>query len=1166
MNNDELSQFLNENFSDTKYIQSAINIANREGADKVFQSLNNSISKSRQFKQKGGLLGGGLNSNLFSGEQSFSSDGEDIINSIYKDYTGNKTTSSFIEPQLYSQDTRGELGQSPLRAFTNSVVRANPYLNLASTPGSLKRLEKSAKDWIGLGVDDLTGLVPDPNFNKDQYVKDNNISTEDLPYYDSVTSQQEADKLTNWISNRDKEFQEDSYFWGAQLAGSFTGVTLDPLTYAFPTLKTESLLARVSAAALGSGAITTVQEGLMHEADPTRSYEESLINIAASSIIAGAIGSQLRAAKNIDEQQQIANEARVKYGGKVTTAFQDVIRGNIKKETVVAADLSDLTSVNPAIYSSGDEGNIVSDALMYLNSKTNVTGSLDQSMFNSAKEASRKNTLHILPRQDGITEETPASLQRLSQHNQAQIAIRDSLDAINSSVSKGYDEAIVTDYMFKVAEDPAKIVLVPDNIKAEVQAAAASYRKPLDEYYQAGIKEDLGIYPKYNVWNEKFGYNYVSKQINKDLRYDPTVRDNLGNMIDERTKQSLNALDNEQFIQDTKQAMFDLDERRFLGSKMLPYDNIRLSDKIIWEKALNEIEVSKYANDALRTVIKEFDLKAIKGILQDDFKLVVDKVLDNLRNELRSYHKSPTENKIDDLFDTGGGDIELNITGNNINNIKSLARNRRLYTYSDVAIATNKGVKGSLERAASDFAMAKGFKENYGTHDPRIAFQNTTKEILKEAEDLKKNLNKSAADYQSKALAIDDAARRDIEDLKTQFQMVLGTYARDGDYSQPIYRHLRIFKTGYQTPVRMGASTLSMIPEVSAALYKDYMVGKVPELKSLGLLMKDVKKMSPEDLASIGIGATEMTQNNVLKTNIQALDPRGGLASKGETWANKVSALMFKTILFGKADDFIRRTLTHAGFNAHLPAMDRFMLGTATAEDKLLLSRAGLNKKKIEAIFRNIKTHSTLDEDGLRHFNEAKWDKEGRDACSFLFREVAKVSAVGLAEHQPQWLSTQLGSVLFAFQSYSWSNQMQRVMYNAYNLNSKRAEVVANIMISLMGAAVAVMARNTIKGKETNWERLPLDAVMYSGVLGTPADLSMLGVNTFLGGHQDALVRGSIPLYGTVGQLQAAGRVLTGSRTENDINKTIGLTGLGTWMYTSGIMNQLAKELSTTEK
>ncbi len=417
-------------------------------------------------------------------------------------------------------------------------------------------------------------------------------------------------------------------------------------------------------------------------------------------------------------------------------------------------------------------------------------------------------------------------------------------------------------------------------------------------------------------------------------------------------------------------------------------------------------------------------------------------------------------------------------------------------------------IEGIMHQYVRTMSADVEFKRMFGSVD-----------MVDQIESIKKGYAKTrrSVTEPKKLKALEQRMAHDIRDVEAMRDRIRGTYMMPKDPNSAILRMGR-FAMGWNFVRMLGGMTLSSIPDVGRVISRN---GFGRTGKSIAM-MTDFKRMNlfKADARKAGV-ALEMVLNSraATLTDLTDIYARGNAFEKG---------LRVATDSFGKATLMTQWNDTLKVWSGVM-SQDRFIAdvlkweaGTLSKTKKARLAHAGISEDMAGAIAEQFRLHG--DTDNLHFPNYTKWDDDiAKDAFKMaLLKDVdATVMTPGQGV-KPLWTSTATGKLLFQFKTFA-AEAHHKILLS--DLQFRDASALTNLLIMTSLGTLSYAVKQHARGAEveTDPAKLVIEGLDNSGVMGYFWDAN----NTV-----EQLTRGTVgvsPLVGESTMSRYASRNWTGA-------------------------------------
>lgn len=307
----------------------------------------------------------------------------------------------------------------------------------------------------------------------------------------------------------------------------------------------------------------------------------------------------------------------------------------------------------------------------------------------------------------------------------------------------------------------------------------------------------------------------------------------------------------------------------------------------------------------------------------------------------------------------------------------------------------------------------------------------------------------------------------------------------------------------------LGGMTPSALPDVGNIIMKE---GLRPLFgDALTKFATDLKgtRMARDELEIIGLGLDDVNRGrSALLEGVNASN------RKGQTFVeNGVHGLargFSKVALMTQWNNKVKQI---AGMTVQARMMRSFQKnwGQLSIRDRNKLARSGIGENGFEAIKRNLKGNIEQRESGILLPNTSNWNEPDADFARSLFRGAilrdVNIMIVTPGQEIPIWMSSEAGKFFTQFKSFAVSST-SRTMLTA--LQDKDMNTIMGIMTSVGLGTVSYVVKQKAADKEVDLsiDNLLKEGVDRSGVLGVLPEMNgalekmNIGFGRWTGGKQ----------------------------------------------------------------
>lgn len=1081
------------------------------------------------------------------------------------------------------------------RTFGRSLQRDSTTIQSTVSPiGNINNVARQINE--ELGISKLTSHLAyeeDPNFDPLKFVQDEGMEQYADSFLYTFNAQQAYD-LKAFIQVQEETLQLQANNPIMAFLGSTTALITDPTNYfaLLPKLKT---ILGSTAAALGLvGGVTAAQEAVLQQADPTRTFEESLATVAGASVIGAGFG--YAKATTLFREETLANLVD-KYKNRFQSNFEGKLDPEMIKEMKAAGykgkdqeifeqfesdlgdTIKDLTGDFDAFLSKTKdtdlteqlEGGFMGEMVRRMSNKLSPAGRIKDSIFNSARlygYFSNSSTSSTKLEASGLGFARPIA----SEVERVVIEMRVLADNY-SLLDKKYFRTGELNQHQAYALIKERATTGKSTGYDAVDSMGDQIKDVLHRFRVEADSEDVFTYS--TEFKTKTGEEYFPGQIDKNkLSYDAQVAHNVEAKLKGLQEEVKHA--NQRISEAEHKAMFKEgienstkdNQDAFFSIGTSKYRSQRLIDDEFWEFKASKDKLTGKSKEEIGTIkkaLKEKDWQTLRQF-DDIFEEWSEKAFKVYKKRIKDFTDSKATKILDEYATandtaTWGSDQKIGANNNRTKRSKYLLPSRIL---SDIE---NNDILNVMNRYGRQMGTSIAFKKAYGVNNAQDVYEKVTKAIRKEAKELKSKNNEklSKKESEKKNAEIDLEVQKIEENIKIDLEMKTGQYGREVDYngmSQTIMRNLKV-----AIAYRLGMASISQLPEAALAL--SHRMAK-SQLKNIGKFADDVKGLDIDvrDLETFGVHSEINTQRNSIS--------RAGIDENGLDTSNSKLERGLKTGLYYilKATGMIDLTKVIHTSVAEITINNIAAIGTKllrktklSSGDAEKLRNMKMPEPVAKKIAQLIEKYGVKRDTGYFDPQIHKWSLDERRLLSVVMTEIQKISPIPRPEAMPAFLSTNLGSLIFAFQSFIFSATQQQLAYRGQDFHRNPTMHATNLILQIAGAGAAIVLKDTARGNDfterlENPDQLALQMVGYSGIMGVLGDGGMALYNTVTGRHEDAFIRQFAPGYSTIGGIQALSQgIREGQVSEQQFNKIMGMTGLGSFLYTAALTNWLAKEV-----
>lgn len=433
---------------------------------------------------------------------------------------------------------------------------------------------------------------------------------------------------------------------------------------------------------------------------------------------------------------------------------------------------------------------------------------------------------------------------------------------------------------------------------------------------------------------------------------------------------------------------------------------------------------------------------------------------------------------------------------------------------------------------------------------------------------------KNPKNVKKKRIQLSKKFERANQHINDSFELLMGIYGLPKTSAgMTMARTLRVVRN-YNVTRLLGGVSVSSIPDAGVPIFrhgwKAYIQdGIMPVLKNM-----KAAKLSRDELRDIGVGFETQNARRFLE---MTSGPDAFIRkNKFEIFTDKFTKVFGNITLNNQMNDILKRNSGHIASARILRVVDKFeRTGKISQKDTLHLARIGIGKNMYKRIDAEFKKYGEI-QDGSFFGNSRDWtDLQARQAfnAATLTDVNSSVITPGLGD-KPLFSRTAWGSVILQFKSYSMGAQNKILLSG---LQRRDMQVLEGVITMLGLGAVTYYAQSLAANREpsTDPEQIFLEALDRSGMTGLMMD-AFLTMDKFFGitesGYSRYYTRGQGgaalgPTFGVFEDLAVLGKLTNASRgsediTAKDLRNLIRLAPYQNLFYVRRIIEQGSENLA----
>lgn len=394
---------------------------------------------------------------------------------------------------------------------------------------------------------------------------------------------------------------------------------------------------------------------------------------------------------------------------------------------------------------------------------------------------------------------------------------------------------------------------------------------------------------------------------------------------------------------------------------------------------------------------------------------------------------------------------------------------------------------------ATDIEIARAF-------DGDLTLSNAVEEISREYDEA---ISKTTTE--DEAIKINKEKRTAINDLTSVAKIMRGIYARPDNPDSMIVRGGRIARQ-YNYITKMGQVVMSSISDISRPISKHGLATWAKTLPNLITNLKGIKLNVKDAKLAGNISDTVMPERMASFSSLN--DTFASNNSTFERYVENISALMSKINMMPVWNDGMK------GFSSVMTQQRMIdnILNYEKADKRNItyLAQIGIGKDRINDLVKEIKKHS-YKEGNLWVANTEQWENKeiARIYYNALNTDVDSTIATMGAGDLPLWGNTEVGKIILQFKSFAFASTQQTLLAG---LQQKDLAVLNGVISATSLGMLSYYLKRKMAGKEPSdnpavWLSEGLDRSGYLAILSEYshiADKAGLGVSSLTGIEQSS--------------------------------------------------------------
>jgi hypothetical protein len=973
----------------------------------------------------------------------------------------------------------------------------------------------------------------DPNFDISEVIDGDIKGSKYEPYLDNFLEFKNPNQVKALKDKIDKEDENtkilDESGWTG-VAWSLAAGILDPVNFipigggAYKAYKAGKVAKGIALTA-GAGTVgATTSEGILQATQETRTIEESIINIAGATLLAGVLGGS---AAYISKRKFNNLAKKVEKDVEIETADiqinPETQKVEIKPETATAKNVEELDAIKkyyndiltPQLKAEGKEIPTFAD---FRKQQQSLISTITQDIAGAVKGEKVLKKINLIDNLNPIQRLTQTQYATAPKEvaeklmktglmwnkNKIGIASAQSAEISKKALQASYfnaykplEKKAFYNFQKRIKKEGSK------NATEENIVKSSSFTEKLDKKLFGGS-------------SEKF-YEELSRALrNGDVSNVPEIeqlaKTARSEVISKLGKEAVNVgLLDEKILTTKPKTAESYFPRMWNKQKVIAKEN-ELKDFLttaIKERLLPNIK-NKEANKELALNSQILDLQTKKLELENRFE----KASENKANESQ---QNAIQNAFNKKFD---GIINENLYIENVVDeiISKLKGEDRLGLIDDLGIKV--GSRGPLKERTLNFVQDNELEPWLENDASKVLnyYQNTLATDIEVARAFEGDLTldneiaKINEEYKNAKKGITDPKIlkniekeriRVINDVDSTLKIMRGMYARPDDPDSLIVRGGRLVRQ-FNYITKMGQVAISSISDISNPIRKHGLAtwaktlpNLITNLKGIKLNVKEAKlagnitdRIMPERMASFsGLG-----------------DPFASSSSSFERVVDNIGKFMSKINLMPLWNDSQKSFSSVVSQQRMVKAINKY--DKVDEKEITYLSYLGIGRDNYQIIANELKQYA-YKEDGLWVANTEKWQNTEavRIYRNALNTDVdSTIVSVGAGD-LPLWMQTEVGKVVGQFKSFTFGATQQVL---ASGLQQKDMAVLNGLISATALGMMIYYFKRKLSGKELSddpavWINEGLDRSGYFGILAEYshiADKVGLGFSTLSGAGQ----------------------------------------------------------------
>lgn len=1043
----------------------------------------------------------------------------------------------------------------------------------------------------------------DPNFDPISYVFDEIDNSIYAPYSEEFLNFKNRKDADLYKQKLQREFKNREVLANSGLTGFAMGMAagiLDPINLlpigggAYKAYKAGKYLKGIGLTA-GAGAVgMTASEGILQATQETRTLEESIINVGAGTILAGALGG---ASAMLSKRQfnKLAKKLEADIQNE-TSDFQinpDTQKFEIKPDSASAASVAEFESLRkyyddvltPQLKAEGKEIPSFKD---FKKQQQSLETTLTQDIAKAIKGEK------ILKKINAIDKLNP--IQRLTQTKFA------------TAPKEIAEKLMKTGLMFQKNKLGIASAQSAEISKKQLQATYFNKYKPAENeawynFKKRVKKEGAKNTTEQNIKDATQFYEELSRSLrNGDVSDIPEVQELAKNGRNEvLNKLGQEAVDvgllNEKVLKSKPKTAESYFPRLFNKLKVIARENdLRglLTDTIKTRLLPNIKRV--LAEEQLEIIddisVVEREISTLKTKLDNldgqpkEVKDMVKEKINKLNAKLKKLENKKTENEVSirSKFEEVGDEDQYisEIVDDIVNTLKG---EDRLGLIDDLGIKVGK--RGPLKERTLNFIQDNELEpwlENDGSKVLNY-YQNTLStdiaiarafdgdltldDAITKINDEYKEAKKGIID-ENQLIAIEKERKAVINDIDSTLKIMRGMYARPDNPDSTIVRGGRVARQ-FNYATKMGMVAFASITDLANPIAKHGLATWGKTLPNLIFNLKSVKLLVKE--AKFAGNITDVVMPERMASFSGLSDPFASNTSAFERVLENINKSMSKLNLMPLWNDFQKSFSSIITQYRMINSINNYE--NLKQKDIQYLAYLGIGRDNYRTILKELKTHA-YKEGNLWVANTEKW--QNPEAVR-LYRNALNIDVdstivtVGAGD-LPLWAQTEAGKVVAQFKSFVFGATQQVLVAN---LQRKDLAALSGFISAVGLGMFSYYLRKQMAGKEVSndpivWINEGLDRSGYLGILAEYshiADKVGLGFATMTGAgelsrYQTRSFASSLlgPTIGTINDLAiGTSALVSGERTPADAKAIRRMIFLNNTAFLNNAMDNFEKSI-----